>query len=220
MLALLVSAVAGSAHLDLAKIIQGSWVVESWSYQGNSSAAVRANKTIAFDQTDTRLLLKGVVLEDGYEFSLNFRNKGVFVMTSATDGKVAEFEFFATMFPHLTATGAWLSDSTFTAEMIASTSAHLSIFNRTSGDTKYFLFSKEVDRTPKSYLEKNAVMLLSFGFIAFKVVRREFAKRQLELEMKKRAEEEMKRLEEEEEDAGECKTEEEDAGERKTEEEE
>ena len=211
MLALLLSAVAGSAHLDLAKMIQGSWVVESWSYQGNSSAALLANKTITFDQTDTRLVLKGIVLEDGYEFSLNFRNKGVFVMTSATDGKIAEFEFFATMFPHLTATGAWLNDCTFTAEMIASTSAHLSIFNRTSGSAEYFLFSKEVDRTPKSYLEKNAVMLLSFGFIGFKVVRREFAKRQLELEMKKRAEEEMKRLEEEEE---------EDAGERKTEEEE
>ena len=194
----LVFAAAGFTHVNVMNVLEGSWGVAYKLFEDGSTEPICANRTLALESAGSKML-RGTFHgnhTDDYVFTLNFENKGVFVMTDEAKRQVAEFEFFTPIFPHLTASGAWFDDCVFSAHVISSTSAQISVFNHTSRAVEFYVMTKEV--APKGFLETNLVMILSFGMILFKVVRRELTKRQMELEMRKRAEEQEKRFEEEE----------------------
>ncbi|OHT01679.1 hypothetical protein TRFO_31419 [Tritrichomonas foetus] len=114
-----------------------------------------------------------------------------------TNEKIAEFEFFHPLFPHITATGIWKNNSIYVAELISFTSMSLSIFDKETKTTTVLTFSKDVFRGPKSFLEANFTLIASIGLIMFHFLRSEYKKREAALKIKKQNEEDMKKFEEE-----------------------
>ena len=198
---LLVVSALPNTYVNLQKILKGKWEAHLVRFEGNSTVPVESKSVVSFrsSESDAHLMtgiLEGTDEYDEFVCTLNFRERGLFSM-SVDKKEIAEFEFFGALHPHLTATGKWYDDCVFSAEFISSTSLHLSLFNHTSLTSEFVTLSSLDDRE-KNFIEKNFITVLTIGYIFFKVVKREYSKRQFEMQMRKRGEEQMRKLEEEE----------------------
>ncbi|KAH0792826.1 hypothetical protein GPJ56_003236 [Histomonas meleagridis] len=135
--------------------------------------------------------------EGQFFFKAIFTGNAIFEFTERDSSeKIAEFEFYSKLFPHLNAVGKWKEDSTYSAEFISQNSIHLSIFNRTNQDSYYYTFSKEVHQL--SALEKKIPMILTAGMVIVKLLISEFRKRKAAIQRQIQSEKETKEFEEKE----------------------
>lgn len=197
---LLARACAAEAYTNLFNVVKGSWTIDVSSFQPGSKEKIEKSAYLVINATNKPQVLQGLYKCDDniFEFTLSFSSKGVFVMHSLENEKIAEFEFIITMMPHMTSVGTWKQDAVYSAEIVSTTSMHLSIMNH-DGTSSYLMFSKEIDRTPKSWFEQNLITFITTAFVIGKVAKREWNKHSAELLLKKKEAEEMKKLEEEEE---------------------
>jgi hypothetical protein len=190
-------------HVDLAKVLTGQWYINSTIFPNASPSSESATLSMVFaPDTTNPSILRGVLTPPFNHIEslvITFTGQGVFVVNDgATDVRLGEFEFFATLMPHVTAVGQWRTASVFSANVVSQTSLHLSIIDENA--TSFFVFSKDSPKLQKTFLEKHLLLVLAVGVFLFRIVRTEFKTRSRQLKQKAESEAQTARFEKEQAD--------------------
>ena len=169
----------------------GGWNVTATHHSKDSVSYKETNFSASFQQLNKDVLLCQLDSRRGSErfFKLHFVQSGVFqLIDDDSNEKIAEFEFFSTLFPHLTATGRFKSDGIYNAEFISQHTMQLSVFNKTTLSSDYYMFSKAL--VHQSYLERKLPLLLSASLIIIKIAIKEYQKGRIASRQRQQMEEE------------------------------
>lgn len=191
MLFLLISACRANAYIRVGDRLIGAWRVSAIRHLAGASSS--SNFSATFDRIDPRV----VACTADYggrarRFRLVFAQSAVFALyDDATGARIADFEFFSSLHPHLTATGAFGGDSVYSAAFVSQNTLQLSVFNLTTKAAAHFVFSKAA--APLRAFERRLPLLLSAALIAGKAVAREIRRARAARREKQRADEENER---------------------------
>ena len=173
----------------------GTWLIDSTTVFEGETNSILNNFNVTFTKGENENIVNAAAEDINFFGILNFHNKGYFELhNSESNEKIAEFEFFHPLFPHITASGNWKNNSIYVAELVSFTSMSLSIFNKEDKSTTVYTFSKDIYRGEQSFFEKNFPMIATIAVVALHFLSSEYKKRQAAIKIKQQTEEEMKKL--------------------------
>lgn len=195
-----------ATHVDLAAVLAGDWHVNFTVFPNASPSSESDNFSIIFIPDATKpSVLHGTLIPPFNALEsivITFVGRGVFVANDgASDDRLGEFEFFATLMPHLTAVGQWRANAVFSANFISETSLHLTIAENNA--TTFFVFSKESQKLQRTFWEKHMLLILAGVIFLFRFVKSELRTRAKQLKQKAESEAETARFEREQATGGE-----------------
>jgi hypothetical protein len=172
LLALVVGGIC-STHVDVQKILVGSWAGNLSFFRANSTTRINESVTIVVEATSEDKILD-IVIEQHRVLTFTFVDKGTFTINEpGSEVVLAEVEFSSPLMPHLTAVGRWNETGLFSVEFISETALHISLFDQASGTSSFLMLGKAGSDREKSFIEKNFVLFVTGGWILFRLLKGE-----------------------------------------------
>lgn len=189
--------VRSDAYIDIIGYVEGNWMIDeqivNMDLMKHEKGVISNNLIMNATRNTKQTILHASISSDNTNkvFSIDFSSKWAFkVIDNDSNTKLADFQFEQKLLPHLTSVGKWKNDGIYVAKFISKTSMHLTIIDQVSNSTHSYIFTKDVDRTPPSFIEKNLMAILSVSVIVLHTLTKNIKQRKIETRKKQMSEKE------------------------------